>query len=420
MTTAEAAVGRPALRRFPLAPVAWVAVLVVFMAVGLVAWLYQLNEGLQVTAMRDNVMWGLYIVCFMFFVGLSAGGLIIASAGRLFGVARFKPIVRLAVLEATVAVIAAASFIVPDLGHPERLLNLILHANLTSPMIWDITVITVYLILSLLYVWLYTRRDLAARGSVLALGVKDSSAEARARDERWTWRLAWVALPAAVLVHSVTAWIFGLQISRGFWYTAIMAPLFISSALVSGLALVIVIAFVLRRAGRVAFGDDLATFLGALLGTFVAVQGFLVFSEVLSGYYPGVPSDAVREIIGGPYAPLFAVEVIVGLLVPFVLLVVTNLRRRPMVVGTAAVLALVGIFAHRFGIIVVGLHQAPLPYGPGTAIGTVQSDATSFATSSWYIPSGIECAIALGLVAFAALLLTIGAAYLPLRSGEAS
>jgi dimethyl sulfoxide reductase membrane subunit len=419
MTTAEA-VGRPIARRFPLVLVAWVAALLVLMAVGFVAWLYQLNEGLQVTAMRDNVMWGLYIVCFMFFVGLSAGGLIIASAGRLFGVASFKPIVRLAVLEATIAVIAAASFILPDLGHPERLPNLILHANLTSPMIWDITVIAIYLVLSLLYVWLYTRRDLAARGSALALGVKDTSPQARARDDRWTWRLAWVALPAAVLVHSVTAWIFGLQISRGFWYTAIMAPLFISSALVSGLALVIVIAFVLRRFGRVSFGDDLATLLGALLATFVAVQAFLVFCEVLSGYYPGNPMDAVREIIGGPYMPLFAVEVVIGLVVPFVLLVITKLRRMPIVVGTAAVLALIGIFAHRLGIIVVGLHQAPLPYGPGTAIGTVQSDATSFATSSWYMPSGIEFAIALGLVAFAALLLTIGALILPLRGGEAS
>ncbi len=419
MTTAEAA-GRPVARRFPLVPVAWVAVLLVLMAVGFVAWLYQLNEGLQVTAMRGNVMWGLYITFFMFFVGLSAGGLIIASAGRLFGVARFKPIVKLAVLEATVAIIAAASFIVPDLGHPERLPNLILHANLTSPMIWDITVITIYLILSLLYVWLYTRRGLAARGSVLALGVKDSSAQAHARDERWTWRLAWVALPAAVLVHSITAWVFGLQISRGFWYTAIMAPLFISSALVSGLALVILIALVLRRAGRVAFSDELGTFLGALLATFVAVQGFLVFCEVLSGYYPGNPSDAVREIIGGPYSPLFAVEVIVGLLVPFVLLVFTNLRRRPLVVGTAAVLALIGIFAHRLGIIVVGLNQAPLQYAPGTAVGTLQSDATSFATSQWYMPTGIEYAIAIGLIAFAALLLTIGAVILPLREEEAS
>ena len=63
-------------------------------------------------------MWGQYILFFMFFVGLSAGGLIVASAGRLFGVKAFKPITRLAVLEATVAVMLAATFILPDLGRP--------------------------------------------------------------------------------------------------------------------------------------------------------------------------------------------------------------------------------------------------------------------------------------------------------------
>ena len=64
--------------------------------------------------------------------------------------------------------------------------------------------------------------------------------------------MAWIALPAAILLHSITAWIFGLQISRGFWYTSIMAPMFIASALVSGLALVILLALVLRRLGRLA------------------------------------------------------------------------------------------------------------------------------------------------------------------------
>ena len=68
--------------------------------------------------MRDNVIWGLYIITFMFFVGLSAGGLIVASAGRLFDVERFAPIVRLAVVEATVTIATAAVLIIPDLGHP--------------------------------------------------------------------------------------------------------------------------------------------------------------------------------------------------------------------------------------------------------------------------------------------------------------
>ena len=68
--------------------------------------------------MRNPMMWGLYITLFMYFVGLSAGGLIVASAGRLFGATRLKPIVRIAVLEATVAVMIAALLLLPDIGGP--------------------------------------------------------------------------------------------------------------------------------------------------------------------------------------------------------------------------------------------------------------------------------------------------------------
>ena len=193
----------------------WIVIPAGFAIIGLAVWIYQLTKGLQITNMRDNVIWGLYIISFMFFVGLSAGGLIIASAGRLFHVDRFKPIVRLAVVEAAVTIFTAAILIIPDLGMPNRIYNLLVHAHWKSPMIWDITVIAIYLVLSLLYIWLYMRRDLADKGSWMALGTKDTSPEARARDYRFTYALAWVALPAAVLVHSITAWIFGLQISRG-------------------------------------------------------------------------------------------------------------------------------------------------------------------------------------------------------------
>ncbi len=413
MTTIEASVGSSG-RHLPIRLVAWIAVLIAVMAAGVAAWLYQLSNGLEVTGMRDNVMWGLYIVTFMFFVGLSAGGLIVASAGRLFGVTRFSQIVRLAVLEATVAVIAAASFIVPDLGHPERLLNLLLYANLRSPMIWDITIIAIYLALSVLYVWLYTRRDLAARGSRLAFGVRDTPT-GRALDHRLTGALAWIALPAAVLVHSVTAWIFGLQISRGFWYTAIMAPLFVCSALVSGLALVLLLALGLRRLRRVEFDDELVTFLGGMLGAFVAVQAFLVLCEVLAGTYPGVNADPVRQLIGGPYAPLFAFEVLVGLVIPFGLLVVRRLRQRPAIVAVAAGLALAGIYVHRMEIVLVGLGTAPIRYGPGTSLGTAAADGTSFAISSAYAPTAIEYLVGAGLVAFAALVFTAGVLVLPLN-----
>ena len=393
----------------------WIGVLVVLMAVGFGAWVYQLKQGLQITNMRDNVIWGLYIITFMFFVGLSAGGLIIASAGRLFDVKQFAPIVRLAVVEATVTIATAAMLIIPDLGRAQRILNLFFHAHWMSPMIWDVTVILIYLVISLVYLWLYTRRDLAVRGSWMALGTKDTSDSARAHDYRLTYILAWIALPAAVLVHSITAWIFGLQISRGFWYSAIMPPLFITSALVSGLSLVIVLAFVVRRTGRISFGDDLGAFLGGLLAVFLAVEAFLILSEVLAGYYPGIPTDAVNQLFSGRYAPGFAVEIVVGLVIPFVLLAVAAWRRRPQVVVVASVLALIGIFVHRANLIVIGLGKDPIALPPGTPLGTPQVSGSSFAVSSVYFPSVWEFLIVLGIVALSALLFTLAVRYLPLK-----
>lgn len=393
----------------------WIGVLVALILIGFGVWIYQMSQGLQITHMRDNVIWGLYIITFMFFVGLSAGGLIVASAGRLFNVERFTPIVRLAVVEATVTIATAALLIIPDLGHPQRILNLLIHAHWLSPMIWDVTVILIYLVLSLLYLWLYTRRDLAARGSWMALGTKDTSDAARAHDHHLTYVLAWIALPAAVLVHSITAWIFGLQISRGFWYSAIMPPLFISSALVSGLALVTILALIVRRRGRISFGDDLSTFLGGLLAVFLAVEAFLVLCEVLAGYYPGIPTDAVRQLFSGRYAPGFAIEIVVGLIIPFVLLAVAAWRRRPQVVVIASVLALIGIFVHRANLIVIGLGKDPIALPPGTPLGTPQANGSSFALSSVYFPSVWELLIVIGIMALAALLFTLAVRYVPLK-----
>ncbi len=396
---------------------AWIAALLVVMAAGLAAFAYQFANGLIVTGLRNTMMWGNYILFFMFFVGLSAGGLIVASAGRLFGVSAFKPITRLAVVEATVAVVLAGIFILPDLGRPERVLNILLHANLTSPMVWDITIVVAYTMLSMTYVWLYTREDLARRGSRLAFGTGVSEGE-HARDERLKSGLAWVALPAAILLHSITAWIFGLQISRAFWYSALMAPLFIASALVSGLSLVILLALAFRRLRRVDFDDRLVSYLGALLAVFVVTEAFFVGSEFLTAAYPGVPEDAgpIARLLFGAYAPLFWTEFVVGLAVPFAILAVRVTRRRPGLVALAAGLAVAGIFVHRLNLLLNGLSYVPIQLPPGVAIGTPQGPTTSsFAAYNWYVPTAVEWLVVAGVLAFGALLFTLAGMYLPLR-----
>jgi molybdopterin-containing oxidoreductase family membrane subunit len=404
----------PARPRPAAALIAWIGLLLVVLAAGVAAFVYQFANGLVVTGMRNVVMWGQYILFFMFFVGLSAGGLIVASAGRLFGVRAFKPITRLAVLEATVAVILAATFILPDLGRPERILNIPLYFNPTSPMVWDIAIVMLYMAMSAGYVWLYTRADLARRGSWLALGTGTSD-RAMAREHRAKAVMAWIALPAAIMLHSITAWIFGLQISRGFWYSSIMAPMFIASALVSGMGLVILLALVLRRLGRLAFPDDLVAMLGGLLAVFITVEGFLLLAEYLTSLYPGAPeAAAARRMLSGPYLPLFLFEVVIGLAVPFLILAVRRLRRRPVWVALASAIAIVGIFVHRLNLVLNGLSYPNIGLPPGLPIGRAQ-DGASFAMSSFYAPTIIEWLVVLGILAFGGLLFTVAAWYLPLQ-----
>ena len=268
--------------------------------------------------------------------------------------------------------ILAATFILPDLGRPERILNILLYFNPTSPMIWDIAIVFVYMAMSAFYVWLYARADLSRQGSKLALGT-GTSERTMAREERVKTAMAWVALPAAIMLHSITAWIFGLQISRGFWYSSIMAPMFIASALVSGLGLVIILALILRRLGRLQFPDDLIAMLGGLLGAFVAVEAFLLLAEYLTALYPGAPEgDAAARMLSGQYLPLFLFEVVVGLLVPFLILSQRRLRSNPVWVGVAAAIGIVGIFVHRLNLVLNGLSYPNIEAPPGLPIGTPQ------------------------------------------------
>jgi molybdopterin-containing oxidoreductase family membrane subunit len=406
------AAGRPN-RNFLL----WLGFLGLVMLVGFGAWVFQVRTGLAATAMRNTVMWGQYILFFMFFVGLSAGGLIVASSGRLFGSSRMRPIVRMAVLEATIAIMLAAAFLVPDIGRAERIWHLFRYPNLTSPLVWDIAIVSAYLAISLVYVWLYTRADLARSGSPLALGT-GTSPKTMEREHRAKTVLAWIGLPAAVMLHSITAWIFGLQISRGFWYSAIMAPLFVSSALVSGLALVILLALAVRRYGRLSFGDDLVAWLGGLLGVFIAVEAFFVLAEMLTAAYPAAPfeGDPVYRLLFGQFAPLFWFEVVVGLGLPFVLLAVRRFRVQPRFVALAAAIAVVGIYVHRMNIVLNGLSVSPVGLPPGVSIGTAQAEGvSSFAMTYWYVPSLVEWLIAAGIIAAGAFLFTLAVRFLPLR-----
>jgi molybdopterin-containing oxidoreductase family membrane subunit len=196
--------------------------------------------------------------------------------------------------------------------------------------------------------------------------------------------------------------------------------MFISSALVSGLGLVILISLACRRIGVVRFGNELVAYLGGLLAVFVVVEAFFVFAELLTAAYPGAPeeADAIHRLLTGPYAPIFWFEALVGLAIPFAILVARRLRADPRWVAVAAGIAILGIWVHRLNLLLNGLSYLPVGDPPGVSVGDVAGSATSFAVSSWYVPTVIEWLIVAGILAGGALLVTLAAMVLPLQEPD--
>lgn len=364
--------------------------------VGIALWAYQLTRGLIVTDMRNLSSWGLYITMFMFFVGLSAGGLIIATVPRVFGLKGFKSVSKIAVYLSICCTVLAAAFIVIDLGHPERIWHLIAYANFTSPLMWDVVVITTYLIVSIVYLRATLMLE-QGKGSERALKV-----------------LSTVALVTAILVHSVTAWIFGLQIGRAFWNTALLAPMFISSALVSGLALTTIVVLILQKVGYLKADTESNSRMAWLLGTFVLVDLFLLFCELLTSGYPlgGTGFEVVSSMLTGAFAPMFWTEVGGGLIAA-VLLLNKKTQASAGLVALASALAVIGIFFKRFQLLLGGFEFSNIEYWSVTTGPAKWSDAILN-----YMPTLTEWGITIGVVALGAFLLILGLNKLALKPAE--
>ena len=381
-----------------------IAVAAAVTVAGLALWVFQLSGGMVNTNMRNLDSWGLYITMFMFLVGLSAGGLIISSAPRVFGVEGFGGISKIAVWTSICCTVLAIGFVVVDLGQPLRLWELFAYSNLGSPLMWDIIVLGTYLILSIVYLWAMLRFE-GGKGSVTGLRVVSA-----------------IALVCAVLVHSVTAWIFGLQQGREMWHTALLGPWFVSSALVCGVALVLVVVIALRRAGYLQLDQKHVVKMLKLLGVFVLVDLYFFGCDLLTEGFPAASgADIVAMLTTGALAPFFWIEVL-GCAATAVIAFVPKLRTSPLIV-VAAVLAIVGIFCKRVQLLVGGF-QIPNLDMPAVVSGPGLADAGAALQSAGgamvYFPSPLEFGVMAGVVGLGALLLLVGLKYLPLKPAEKS
>lgn len=376
------------------------AVLALF---GVILWIVQLNGGLVQTNMRNLDSWGLYITSFMFFVGLSAGGLIISSVPKAFGMRGFGGISKVAVWTSVCCTVMAVAMVVVDLGQPLRLWELVAYSNLSSPLMWDILVITAYLALSVAYLWAMLRYE---KGLVTAFALRVVSV---------------CALVCAVLVHTVTAWIFSLQISHEFWHTALMGPWFVVSALACGTALVMVVCVALRKVGYLDVPQESLERMAKMLGAFVVVDVYFYGCDLLTSGYPGANgAEVVSMLTVGPLAPFFWLQIACSAAAAAICFV-PKLRTTALMV-VAGSLAIIAIFFKRVQILVGGFQIAnidlALPYAASPNLTGAGSLTQSLAGSLVYFPAPIELGVFLGVLGLGTLAFLLGLKYLPLKPVE--
>ena len=375
----------------------------VVVVAGIVLWMMQLSGGMIQTGMRNFDSWGLYITTFMFFVGLSAGGLIISSIPNAFGMKGFGGISKVAIMSSIACTCVAIGLVVVDLGGPARLWHLFAYGNLTSPLMWDVLVLGTYLILSCIYLWAHLREE-AGRMSHTTVRV-----------------ISVIALIVAISVHTVTAWIFSLSPAHEFWHTALMGPWFVASALDCGTALVLIVVIALRRAGYLELEQRHVTNLAKMLGVFVCVDLYFFACDLLtSGYFGGEGADVVAMLTSGPLAPFFWTQIAL-MAVALVLLFAPKLRTSAGVV-VASALVIAAVFCKRCQILVGGFQIANIDLPGVVTQYTFTTPAGSVAdtyASLIYWPTPLELGITLGVVALGGLILLLGLKYLPLRpAGE--
>jgi molybdopterin-containing oxidoreductase family membrane subunit len=341
----------------------WFAVLAAVAAWGAMAYLLQVRYGLGVTGLNTPEYWGIYIICFVFFIGISHAGTLISAILRISNAEWRRAITRSAEFITVLVIAFGAVQPVLDLGRPDRVLYVLVHGQKWSPLLWDVCSIGLYFTASSVYLYLPMIPDLAVIRDLkirptwlywfLAIGYRDTPRERRIL-QRIISVLAVVVIPIAVSVHTVIAWIFALTL-RPMWHSTIFGPYFVIGAIYSGIAALILAMAILRRVyhleayfKRIHFNN-----MGLLLLLMSLLWTYFTFAEYLTAWYGGEEAEMATfwSKVSGPYAVPFWGMVISCFVVPFLLM---SFRATRGVWGTcvASVFVVIGMWLERFNIVV--------------------------------------------------------------------
>lgn len=395
---------------------AWVAFLVLIILTGIYSYVQQLKHGLVITGMRDYALWGIYISNFVFFVAVSLVGSLITAILRLSDVHWSTPLTRIAEIIAVAAIIMAGITIIIDMGRPDRLYNLFLHGRLQSVIIWDVIVISTYLVISVLFLYYpllpdfsilkkYFQGDkkVSKRYGNLSLNWVGNVRQTRIYSRSITV-LSVLIIPVAIAIHTVTAWLFETTYRPG-WDSTNFGPYFVAGAFVAGSGAVVVVMYVLRRTYKLEnyITDSHFDKMGKILVMLCLVYLYFNINEYLMPIYKSTEEEEVhlRSLFTGEYAWLFWTAILGGLVIPVVVLLFPK-GRKPLPLFLVSLAVVLAAWWKRYLIVIPTLSHPFLPI--------------EGVPEAWrhYSPTWMEWTITAATLASALLIITLLVRFLPI------
>jgi Ni/Fe-hydrogenase subunit HybB-like protein len=318
------------------------------------------------------IPWTVLIVVYPYLTGLVAGAFTVSSLYHAFGMQRFQPAARLALLTALCFMIFVPTPLLLHLGHPERAFNPVITPHWTSAIAVFGYAAGFYIVLLILEIWFMYRpymvqqaqqqRGLAGKlWHVLCLGSYDLSGKALHYDKKWIFALAVIGIPAAHGLHGYVGFLFGSLKSREWWSSDLMPVVFLFSAVISGVALLIVLYVMSCKVRKVAID------LECLKGLAYVLWGFAMITLVLEGLtfanvvYKGREGiEMIIEYVTGPLlVPYFVLQFSVGAVVPIALLsymIWRGTTGKALIVGVTvcALLVLFQVWMMRWNVVIGG------------------------------------------------------------------
>lgn len=362
---------------------AWMVALTAIWLVGVNAWAHQVADGMVVTNMNDHVSWGLYIANFTFGVGLAAGGVMMVIPAYLYHDEDMHDVVIVGELLAIAAIVISLGFVIADLGRPDRLWHMMPPFGRfnwpVSMLTWDVIVLTGYLLI-----------NLHVSGYLLYMRFLG-----RWPTRRWYVPFVYLSIIWAISIHTVTAFLYSGLGGRPFWNTALLAPRFLASAFVTGPAFIIVTLYLLKQFSNLRIPSGAIDTLTRIMRVTVAVNLFMLLSELFTGFYTGGSHAASLEYLffglhGHDALVPWTWTSLIFNIVSMVMLWMPSTRTHVPRLMTACALAFVGVWIEKgMGLIIPG-------FVPSTLHEVVE-----------YTPSLTEWKVTAGIWAFGLMVFTI-------------